>query len=137
MFEVAERLKANASITNVAIAHCEPTLGVLNSIEAIAELVAACGRSLLIDAVSPFAALPLGAGIIHYVEVVASANKCLEEAPGVGFMIVSSDVLEGSAGNAHSLSLVMYDHWVHMEKNWAMALPNTNLLCRCVGSGDR
>ena len=67
MFEVAERLKANASITNVAIAHCEPTLGFLNSIEAIAELVAACGRSLLIDAVSPFAALPLGAGIIHYV----------------------------------------------------------------------
>ena len=124
MFEIAKRLKTNASITNVAIALCEPTLGVLNLIEAIAELVAACGRSLLIDAVSPFAPLPLGAGIIHYVEVVASANKCLEEAPGVGFMIVSSDVLEGCAGNAHSLSLDMYDHRVH-KKNWAMAIHTT------------
>ena len=114
--KVAERLENDAGITHVAIVHCETTSGILNPIEAVAKVVEAHGRSLLIDAMSTFAALPLEGGEIHYDALVASANKCLEAAPGAGFMVARKEALEKCAGNAHSLSLDLHDQWVHMEK---------------------
>jgi 2-aminoethylphosphonate-pyruvate transaminase len=114
--KVAARLEADPGITHVAIVHCETTSGILNPVEAVAEVAARHGRSLLIDAMSTFAAMPLEAGQIHYDALVASANKCLEAAPGAGFMVARKDALENCAGNAHSLSLDLHDQWVHMEK---------------------
>lgn len=114
--KLAERLEIDPGITHVAIVHCETTSGILNPIEAVAEVVARHGRSLLIDAMSTFAALPLEAGKIRYDALVASANKCLEATPGAGFMVARKTVLENCAGNAHSLSLDLHDQWVHMEK---------------------
>lgn len=123
--KLSERLANDPGITHVAIVHCETTSGILNPIEAVAEVVASHGRSLLIDAMSTFAALPLEAGEIRYDALVASANKCLEAAPGVGFMVAREDVLETCAGNAHSLSLDLHDQWVHMEKTgqWRFTPP--------------
>ena len=41
---VDERLAADRDITHVAVVHCETTSGILNPIEAVAEVVAAHGR---------------------------------------------------------------------------------------------
>ena len=56
-----QRLADGKDITHVAVVHCETTSGILNPIEAVAEVVAGHGRALIIDAMSAFGALPLDA----------------------------------------------------------------------------
>ncbi len=119
------RLAAEPGISHVAAVHCETTSGILNPIEAIAAVVAHHGRSLLIDSMSAFGALPLDIGELGADAVAASANKCLEGVPGLGFAIVRRAALEAAAGNAHSLSLDLYDQWRAMESNgqWRFTPP--------------
>ena len=113
------------SITHVAAVHCETTSGILNPIEAIAEITARRGRGLLIDAMSAFGALPLDAGQVPFDALVASSNKCLEGAPGLGFCIARREALEACKGNSPSLSLDLHDQWQAMEKNgqWRFTPP--------------
>jgi 2-aminoethylphosphonate-pyruvate transaminase len=77
----------------------------------VAEVCASQARPLIIDAMSTFGALPVDARRLPFEAVVASANKCLEGVPGVGFAIIRRDSLERSRGNAHSLSLDLEDQW--------------------------
>ena len=118
-------LGADAAITHVVVVHCETTSGVLNPVEEIAAVVARRGRRLLIDAMSAFGALPLDARRVPFDAVVASANKCLEGVPGVGFAIVRREALEEARGQAPSLSLDLHDQWTSMEKNgqWRFTPP--------------
>ena len=122
-------LAGDADITHVLAVHCETTSGILNPIEAIAEVAAGHGRSLLIDAMSTFGAIPLDARKVPFDALMASANKCLEGVPGVGFAIIRRQALEASAGNAHSLSLDLHDQWTVMEKNgqWRFT-PTTHVI---------
>ncbi|HZP35126.1 MAG TPA: 2-aminoethylphosphonate--pyruvate transaminase [Methylomirabilota bacterium] len=118
-------LAADPGITHVVVVHCETTSGVLNPVEEIAAVVARRGRRLLIDAMSAFGALPLDARRVPFDAVVASANKCLEGVPGVGFAIVRREALEEARGQAPSLSLDLHDQWTAMEKNgqWRFTPP--------------
>ncbi len=79
-------LDANPDISHVVVVHCETTSGILNPIEEVSTIVARHQRSLLIDSMSAFGALPLDAREIQFDAVVASSNKCLEGAPGMGFL---------------------------------------------------
>ena len=118
-------LAADRSISHVAAIHCETTSGMLNPIEAIAETVARHGRSLMIDAMSAFGAIPLDATKVPFDALVASSNKCIEGLPGVGYAIIRESVLAAAAGNAHSLSLDLHDQWKAMEGNgqWRFTPP--------------
>ena len=118
-------LKADDDITHVLAVHCETTTGILNPIEGIARIAAAAGRRLIIDAMSSFGAIPLDAAQVPFDATMASANKCLEGVPGIGFAIVRQAALEASRGNAHALSLDLYDQWASMEKNgqWRFTPP--------------
>jgi 2-aminoethylphosphonate-pyruvate transaminase len=109
----------------VVVVHCETTSGVLNPVEEIAAVTARRGRRLLIDAMSAFGAIPLDARRIAFDAVVASANKCLEGVPGMGFAIVRREALEEARGQAPSLSLDLHDQWTAMEKNgqWRFTPP--------------
>ena len=122
---VAKRLDADANITHVAVVHCETTSGILNPLEPVAALCAERGVSLIIDAMSSFGALELDARKLPFDAMVASSNKCLEGAPGVGFAIMRKSVLETCAGNAPSLSLDLYDQWQGFERNgqWRFTPP--------------
>lgn len=123
--EISRLLAADAGITHVVVVHCETTSGILNPVEAIAEVVAGQGRRLLIDAMSSFGALPLDMNKIACDAVAASSNKCLEGAPGMGFVVCRKDALAATKGNAHSLSLDLYDQWQAMEANaqWRFTPP--------------
>ncbi len=90
---VDTRLAQDPTITHVAVVHCETTSGILNPVEAVAEVVAHHGRHLLIDAMSAFGALPLDARHTPFTAVMASSNKCLEGVPGMGFALIKKDVL--------------------------------------------
>ncbi len=119
------RLAGDDGITHVAAVHCETTSGILNPIQEIAACVARRGRSLFIDAMSAFGALPLSAADTPFDVMVASSNKCLEGVPGMGFAIFRRDALERCEGNAHSLSLDLYDQWRGFEANeqWRFTPP--------------
>lgn len=110
-------LANDQSITHVAVVHCETTSGILNPLEAVAEVVARHGRDLIIDAMSTFGALEIDARVTPFTAVVASSNKCLEGTPGMGFALINREALATCAGNAHSLSLDLFDQWQGFEKN--------------------
>ena len=123
--ELEVTLKADSTITHVLVVHCETTSGILNPLEEVAEIVAKHGRSFIIDAMSAFGAIPLSAKNIQFDAVMASSNKCLEGVPGMGFAVIRQSALERCKGNAHSLSLDMYEQWVTMENTnqWRFTPP--------------
>ena len=118
-------LAADPAITHVAVVHCETSSGILNPVEAIAQVVATHGRRLIIDAMSAFGALPTDLRELPCDALVASANKCFEGVPGFGFALIRREALVASAGNAHSLSLDLYDQWAAMERSgqWRFTPP--------------
>ena len=118
-------LAADPTISHVAVIHCETTTGILNPVAAMAEVVERHGRALLIDAMSAFGAIPLDARTVRYDALMASSNKCLEGAPGMGYAIIRREVIAAAAGNAHSLSLDLHDQWKAMEGNgqWRFTPP--------------
>jgi 2-aminoethylphosphonate-pyruvate transaminase len=122
---VDRMLAADGAVTHVLVVHCETTSGILNPVEKIADVVAKRGRRLLIDAMSALGAIPLDARATPFDAVMASSNKNLEGVPGMGFAIIRKDALEAAKGNAHSLSLDLYDQWVYMEANkqWRFTPP--------------
>lgn len=128
--ELDATLAADAAISHVVVVHCETTSGILNPLEAVAEIVARHQRSLLIDAMSAFGALPLDATEIEFDAVVASSNKCLEGVPGMGFCIARETALEKTEGNSPSLVLDLYQQWRAMQKNrqWRFTPPTHVLL---------
>ena len=122
---VDRRLAADPGITHVAVVQCETTSGVLNPVAEIAAVVARHGRRLLVDAMSGFGAIDIDATEIAFDAVVASSNKCLEGAPGMGFCLARKSALAACQGNAVSLSLDLHDQWVAMEKTgqWRFTPP--------------
>jgi len=122
---LADALAADPAISHVAAVHCETTSGILNPIAALAEVVARYDRRLLIDAMSAFGALPLDAREVAFDALAASANKCLEGVPGLGFAIVRESALAAAAGNAQSLALDLVDQWRAMERTgqWRFTPP--------------
>ena len=119
---IERSLQDDPAISDVVAVHCETTSGILNPIGEIAELTAAKGRRLMIDAMSSFGALDLAVGADS---VIASSNKCLEGVPGVGFVVIRQSLLAASAGNAHSLALDLHDQWQAFERNgqWRFTPP--------------
>jgi 2-aminoethylphosphonate-pyruvate transaminase len=128
--ELDKTLAGDADITHVVVIYCETTSGILNPLREVSEVVARHQRSLLIDAMSAFGALPLDAREIEFDAVVASSNKCLEGAPGVGFCIARESALEKTQGNSPSLVLDLYEQWRAMQKNrqWRFTPPTHVLL---------
>jgi len=122
---VDEILAKDPAITHVTVVHCETTSGILNPVEAIAEVVARRGRRLLVDAMSAFGALPLDARRVPFDALAASSNKCLEGVPGLGFVIVRETALAECEGRAPSLSLDLHDQWRYMERSgqWRFTPP--------------
>ena len=105
-----ERMLAeDKAISHIFAVHCETTSGILNPIAEIAAIVARHGRSLLVDSMSAFGALPIDAREIRYDALAASSNKCLEGVPGLGFVVCRNEALEECEGNATTLVLDLFD----------------------------
>ena len=123
--EVAEMLSAEKDVSHVVAVHCETSSGVLNPLAEIAAATRQAGCSLLVDAMSSFGALPIDPTTVPYDAVAASANKCLEGVPGVGFVIARKSVLKAAKGNSHSLSLDLHEQWQYMNRTgqWRFTPP--------------
>jgi 2-aminoethylphosphonate-pyruvate transaminase len=120
--DIDAALAKDSSITHVALVHCETSTGVLNPLAEVAAVVSRHGKSLLVDAMSSFAALPIEG---QFDALVAASGKCLEGPPGMGFALIRKSALEKCAGNSPSLVLDLHDQWVNMEKTaqWRFTPP--------------
>jgi 2-aminoethylphosphonate-pyruvate transaminase len=118
-------LAADPTITHVALVHCETTTGLLNPLAESAAVVARHGRTLLVDAMSSFGALPLDLARMPVTALMASSNKCLEGVPGLGFALLDRTALAAAQGVSPSLSLDLYDQWRGFEGNgqWRFTPP--------------
>ena len=105
--------------------HCETGAGVHNPLQAVADVCARHGRGLIVDAMSSFAALEIDARKVRFDALIAASGKCLEGVPGMGFVFLRKDILDGCAGNSQSLAMDLYDQYVYMEKTgqWRFTPP--------------
>jgi 2-aminoethylphosphonate-pyruvate transaminase len=114
--QVERILAQSRSITHVFAVQCETTSGIINPIEAIAEIAERHGKRLLIDAMSAFGALPLDARDVTFDAVAASSNKCIEGVPGLGFVLCRKSALAETMGNATTLVLDLLDQHRALER---------------------
>ncbi len=116
-------LTRDPSITHVGCVHCETTSGLVNPLREIGLVVQKHRRRFIVDAISSFAAYPVGpgqaidfdAGPIDH--MAGSANKCIEGVPGFAFILSRKDAMERCAGNARSLCLDLHAQWSGLEKS--------------------
>ena len=118
-------LLADKSITHVVMIHCETGAGVLNPLQAVADVCQAHGKGLIVDAMSSFAALEIDARKVHFDALVAASGKCLEGVPGMGFVFIRKAILPQCEGNNSSLAMDLYDQYIYMEKTgqWRFTPP--------------
>jgi len=123
--DVERLLRADDSITHVALIHCETSTGILNPLPEIARVVAQHGKRLIIDAMSSFGALPVDAQQIPFDALIAASGKCLEGVPGMGFVFARKEALANAAGNSHSLAMDLFDQHSYMAKTgqWRFTPP--------------
>ena len=108
---VAETLKADTEIDTVIFVHCETTTGVLNPLKEIVTLAKQAGKKVFVDAMSSFGAYEIDMPKLGIDALASSANKCLEGAPGIGFVIAKKTLLEQNAGTSPSHSLDLYEQY--------------------------
>ncbi len=118
-------LKMDPRITHVAQVHCETGTGILNPLPEIAAVCARHGKGLIVDAMSSFGAIEIDVKKYPVDAVVAASGKCIEGAPGMGFVIVRQKILEASQGNSHSLAMDLHDQWTYLQKTtqWRFTPP--------------
>jgi 2-aminoethylphosphonate-pyruvate transaminase len=122
---VDRALRDDPDITHVALVHCETTTGLLNPLDAVATVVAGHGKALLVDAMSSFGALDIDLERTPITAVMASANKCLEGVPGLGFAVIEEQSLRAAKGINPSLCFDLYEQWQGFERNgqWRFTPP--------------
>jgi len=110
-------LKADPSITNVSLTHCETTTGIINPVREIGAVVNAAGAKFFVDAMSSSGAVPINLPECNIDYLVSSANKCIEGIPGFSFIIAKISSLKETKGYARSLSLDILAQYEGFEKN--------------------
>jgi len=127
--DVARRLRERPEISHVSIVHHETTTGLLNPVERIADVVAATGRRLIVDATSSLFGEPLDVAHEGIDFVTASANKCLQAIPGISFVLGRRAALEALAGwPARSVYLDLHQHWATQERDNTPFTPAVQVL---------
>jgi 2-aminoethylphosphonate-pyruvate transaminase len=119
------QLQADPSITHVVMIHCETGAGVLNPLQAVADVCLAHGKGLIVDAMSSFAALEIDARKVRFDALIAASGKCLEGVPGMGFVFIRKAILPQCEGNNASLAMDLFDQHAYMEKTgqWRFTPP--------------
>jgi 2-aminoethylphosphonate-pyruvate transaminase len=123
--DVERLLRADASVTHVALIHCETSTGILNPLPEIAQVVARHGKHLIVDAMSSFGALAVDAQQVPFDALIAASGKCLEGVPGMGLVFARKEALDNAAGNSHSLAMDLLDQHRYMARTgqWRFTPP--------------
>ncbi|WP_431311408.1 2-aminoethylphosphonate--pyruvate transaminase [Paraburkholderia aromaticivorans] len=122
---IEDAFNIHSRISHVAQVHLETSAGLLNPLDDIAAVCQRHGKSLIVDAMSSFGALPIDLRHGGIDALISASGKCLEGVPGMGFVIVRRSVLEDSEGRSPSLALDLHDQYVYMQKTtqWRFTPP--------------
>lgn len=122
---IEDAFNRDSRISHVAQVHLETSAGLLNPLDDIAAVCQRHGKSLIVDAMSSFGALPIDLRRGGIDALISASGKCLEGVPGMGFVIVRRSVLEDSEGRSPSLALDLHDQYVYMQKTsqWRFTPP--------------
>ena len=127
--DVARVLREHPEISHVAVVHHETTTGLLNPVEAVADVVAGAGRRVIVDAMSSLFGEPLAVDHEGIDAVTASANKCLQGIPGVSFVLARRTALEALRGRRpRSVYLDLLNHWTTQEQDNTPFTPAVQVL---------
>ena len=120
-----DRLHADASISHVVLIHCETGTGVLNPLQAVADVCQRHNKGLIVDAMSSFGAIEIDARTTRFDALIAASGKCLEGVPGMGFVFIRKEILDACAGRSQSLAMDLHDQYVYMERTtqWRFTPP--------------
>jgi len=114
--DVEQAFGQDPSISHLAVVHHETTTGLLNPVEALAEVCRRHGRSLIVDAMSSFAGEPLDVKALGIDYLISSSNKCLQGMPGLSFTVARRAALEGLKSiPPRSVYLNLYNQWAAEE----------------------
>ncbi len=115
LHRIEEVIKANPSISHLAVIHCETTTGIINPIYEIGQLCVEYGLTYIVDAMSSFGAVPVDVRLSKIDFLISSSNKCIEGVPGFSFIIARKDKILTCESNTRSLSLDLFAQWKGLE----------------------
>jgi 2-aminoethylphosphonate-pyruvate transaminase len=126
---VDEALAAHPEISHVAVVHHETTTGLLNPVADIARVAARRGVRVIVDAMSSLFGERLDVAQEPIDFVTASANKCLQGVPGVGFVLARRTALAALKGRPpRSVYLDVYGHFASQEQDNTPFTPAVQVL---------
>ena len=82
------------TVSYLAVVHNETTTGLLNDIETIGSICKENNITMMVDAMSSYAAIPIQMSKMNISYLAASSNKNLQGMAGVSFVIAKRDELE-------------------------------------------
>lgn len=110
-------IKADSSITHLAIVHSETTTGIFNPIKEFGALAVKYNKTYIVDAMSSFGAVPLNVAEFNIDFLISSSNKCIEGVPGFSFIIAKREKLQQCKDQARSLVLDIFAQWEGLEND--------------------
>ena len=113
---LAALLAVNQGITHIFVVHHETTTGLLNPVAEIAALAQKHGVSVVLDAMSSFAGLPLDLRKLPIDYVISSSNKCIQGMAGLSFAICRRRLLGASHNHARTYYLDLVAQHLYFEK---------------------
>lgn len=114
--KIEEILKNNEDITHIAMAHCEISSGILNSLKDISKLVKKYKKSFILDATTTFGGMKFDLASYGIDFLISVPNECLQGIAGFSFVIAKEELLIKRKEKAPFYSLDLYDQWEYMEK---------------------
>ena len=126
--EVIESLlrQHQGHISHLAIVHHETTTGMLNPVEACAQLAHQFGVQIIVDAMSSFAGLPINVKQSQLDYLISSSNKCIQGMAGVSFVICKRASLEQSVHirpRAYYLNLLAQHQYFEKSQQFRFTPP--------------
>jgi 2-aminoethylphosphonate aminotransferase len=115
--KVESYLKSNLDVGYIAMVHHETTTGIINSIESFSELGKKYGHTLILDAISSYAGVPIDLEKTPIDFIMSTSNKCIQGMPGLGFIICNKKKIYNLKKiQPRSFYLSLYDEYINVTK---------------------
>lgn len=119
--KLENEIKSNSNISHLAVIHNETTTGLLNNLDDLGAIAKKYNCELIVDAMSSYAAVPIGMKKQNISYLAASSNKNIQGMAGVGFVIASKSSLESLKDiTLRSFYLSLYEQYENFIKTHQM-----------------
>ncbi|MDN4608471.1 2-aminoethylphosphonate--pyruvate transaminase [Sporosarcina highlanderae] len=108
-------------VSYLAVVHNETTTGLLNDIELLGLICKENNLTMMVDAMSSFAAIPIQMSKMNISYLAASSNKNLQGMAGVSFVVAKKDEVEKEMKTRpRNYYLNLYDQYIHFKETGQM-----------------